>query len=290
MAALSAPLRAALMMTLCSALIAASTFGAKFLGKGIAGEAMHPFQISFGRHYFALIALTCAALFLPVGRPNAPLGLYVVRALCGWLGVTGLFAAAALIPLTDATAITFLNPVFAMFLAILFLGERVGPVRWGAAAAALIGGALLIRPGAGTMEIGALIALFAAIVTSIEITLIKRLTRTEGVLVLLLLTNTISATMSAGAAVFVWTSPNLVELGLMAWVGLTMVAAQFLFTLSIRAADASFVAPFFYGTLIFATVYDAAWFGEYPGVLSIIGAGLILAGAVVLAWREARAG
>jgi drug/metabolite transporter (DMT)-like permease len=61
---------------------------------------------------------------------------HVMRVLCGWTGVTLMFAAAAMIPLSDATAISFLNPVFCMILAIPLLGERVGPWRWLAAAIA----------------------------------------------------------------------------------------------------------------------------------------------------------
>ncbi|MEO1706062.1 MAG: EamA family transporter, partial [Pseudomonadota bacterium] len=48
-----------------------------------------------------------------------------------------MFASVAYIPLADATAISFLNPVFGMILAIPLLGERVGKWRWLAAAIAL---------------------------------------------------------------------------------------------------------------------------------------------------------
>ncbi len=75
---------------------------------------------------------------------------------------------------------------------------------------------------------------------------------------------------------------------MMAFVGLSMVTAQILFTASMKIADASFIAPFFYATLIFAALYDALWFGVIPGVISIAGAAMILVGAMVLAWREAR--
>jgi drug/metabolite transporter (DMT)-like permease len=68
-------------------------------------------------------------------RPDWPT--HTIRVLCGWSGVTLMFAAAAMIPLADATAISFLNPVFCMILAIPLLGERIGPWRWLAAAIAL---------------------------------------------------------------------------------------------------------------------------------------------------------
>jgi len=55
-----------------------------------------------------------------------------------------MFAAAAFIPLSDATAISFLNPVVGMALAVLFLGEKVGRVRVSAALIALFGAMVLM--------------------------------------------------------------------------------------------------------------------------------------------------
>jgi drug/metabolite transporter (DMT)-like permease len=51
-------------------------------------------------------------------------------------------------------------------------------------------------------------------------------------------------------------------------------------------ADASFVTPFSYLTLVFAALYDAALFGVLPAPLSGLGAATIIAGAALLAWRE----
>ena len=277
------------MMIICCALIAASTFGAKILGRGEMGEPMHAFQITFGRYFFALIVLTTAAFFMPVGRPKVSLPLYAARTFCGWAGVSGLFAAAALIPLADATAISFLSPVFAMLLAVMFLGETVGRIRWSAALVALAGGMVLLRPGAGALEPGAIIALGAALILAVEITLIKRITRVEPVLRFLLITNIMGVLMASAAAIPFWRPPTLDEWAVMAVVGFSMVTAQILFTASMKIADASFIAPFFYATLIFAALYDAVWFGVIPGAVSVAGAAMILGGAMVLAWREARA-
>lgn len=56
---------------------------------------------------------------------------------------------------------------------------------------------------------------------------------------------------------------------------------------SVARADASFVVPFSYGTLLFATLYDALIFGVIPTSVSLLGAGIIIAGAALLAWRQA---
>ncbi|MGB0854397.1 MAG: DMT family transporter [Pikeienuella sp.] len=285
----SPQMRAALMMTLCCAFIALSTFFAKVLGRGIGdNEPMSAFQISWGRYLFALLALAPLAMWQRTSFRGAPLPLYAARATCGYGGVTGMFAAAAVMPLADATAISFLNPVFAMFLAIMFLGERVGPVRWVAAAIALSGGALLIRPGFGVIRPEALIALMAAGFMAAEIIFAKLLAQREAVLRLLIITNLIALCIATIAASFVWRAPTLEEWGVMALVGFAMVIAQAFFMNTIRVTDASFATPFFYGTLIFATIYDAAWFSEFPEPLSIAGGLLIVAGAVVLALRDGR--
>ena len=169
------PLAAAGFMLLASSLIAGTTLMAKLVGRDVLGAPLHPLQISHGRFMFAFLAIsTVVAITRPkIRAPNLPL--HVARSVAGWTGISLLFAAVTFIPLADATAISFLNPVFAMLLAIPLLGERVGPWRWIAAAIALSGAVILIQPGAGSFHPAALLAMAAAAVMGLEITLIKRL-------------------------------------------------------------------------------------------------------------------
>ncbi|MEM9763759.1 MAG: EamA/RhaT family transporter, partial [Pseudomonadota bacterium] len=94
------------------ALIAVTSLLAKVLGVAAGDEALHPLQISAGRFAFAWVAL---AVFIAVMRPNlrgAHLKMHLGRATCSWLGVTCMFAAVSHMPLADATALTFLSPIF----------------------------------------------------------------------------------------------------------------------------------------------------------------------------------
>ncbi|MEM7597067.1 MAG: DMT family transporter [Pseudomonadota bacterium] len=287
------PTLAALLTLLAAAFVAGTTLLAKALGTGVLGgmslgPPMHPLQISQGRFLFALVAiLGVLAVARPaLTRPNLPL--HAARSALGWGGVTLMFAAAAFIPLSDATAISFLNPVFAMMLAIPLLGERVGPIRWSAAAIALIGAAVLTRPGASAIELGALLALGAAVVLGAEVILIKRLAGRESPPQILLVNNTIGVVISSLAASFVWLWPTPAQWAALAAIGFLMAAAQACFVNAMARADASFVAPFFYAALVFAALYDALIFGVVPDVVSILGAVIILLGAGLLAWREGR--
>ena len=70
-------------------------------------------------------------------------------------------------------------------------------------------------------------------------------------------------------------------------IGVLMAAAQLCFVNAMARGDASSVSPFLYATMIFATLYDSIIFGVVPSSVSVLGAGVILAEAVLLAWREA---
>jgi drug/metabolite transporter (DMT)-like permease len=212
----------------------------------------------------------------------------VARTTFGWLGVTLMFAAAARIPLSDATAISFLSPVFTLLLAIPLLGERVGQMRWMAALIALAGGLILTRPGTGVVQMGALIAFCAAVVMGLEVIFIKKLSGREPVLPLMLVNNALGLVISSVAVVFVWQVPMPQQWPALAALGLAMAAAQFCFVNAMARADASFAMPFFYTTLLFSALYDAAVFGVVPDAVSYAGSAVVVAGAGLLAWREAR--
>ncbi len=282
------PGRAVLFMAAATALFAGTTLLAKALGTDALGPPLHPFQVSFGRFLFAWVAILMVAAVLrpPMGRPA--LGLHLGRTLCGWGGATLMFAAAARMPLTDATALSFLSPVLTMLLAIPLLGERVGPWRWGAVAIALVGAMILLRPGPGTFQIAGLLALGAALALGLEAILIKRLTNREAPVPVLVINNGMGVAIALGPALAVWLAPTPAQWLALVGVGVVMVAGQLLFLLAVGRADASFVAPLFYLTLVYATVYDLAVFGVLPDAVSLVGAVVLVSGALLLALREGR--
>ena len=281
------PLAMALML-LASVFIAMTTLLAKAIGTGALGEPLHPLQVSHGRFLFAFLGFGCAAAILRPAIRQADIKLHVARASFGWLGVSLMFAAVAYIPLSDATAISFLNPVFAMMLAIPLLGEKVGRIRWTAAAIALAGALILLRPGPESFQPAALLALAAAMLLGAEIICIKHLSGREPVFQILLINNAIGLAIASLAVIAVWQPPTMQQWAALAGIGLCMATAQVCFVNSVARADASLVVPLSYATLVFATLYDFAIFAVVPDGVSVIGALVIITGAALLAWREGR--
>jgi drug/metabolite transporter (DMT)-like permease len=274
------------LMLIATFFIASSTLMAKLASDPGFGTPLHPLQISHGRFLFAFVLITTVVTVTrqKVSHPN--LRLHAARSLLGWSGVTLMFAAVAFVPMADATAISFLNPVFAMVFAIPLLGERVGPVRWSAAAIAFLGALILLRPSPASFEAGALLALGAALFMGLEVILIKRLSGREPPLQILFVNNTIGLTIASLAVLPVWQMPSPAQWLILAGVGSAMAMAQFFFVSAMARAEASYVAPFAFTTLIFAAAYDAALFGAWPDAVTTLGALTILSGAGLLAWRE----
>jgi drug/metabolite transporter (DMT)-like permease len=283
----SAPGLAVALMICATALLAGTTLLAKALGTEALGPALHPLQVSFGRFLFAWLAITTAVVALrhTIMRPD--LKTHAIRTFYGWAGVSLMFAAAAAIPLSDAIAISFLNPVFGMILAIPLLGERIGRWRWAAALIALTGAMILIRPGSDAMQAGAFLALGAALALGLELIYMKRLSGRERPLQILFINNSIGLAIAFCAVIWVWQAPTPQQWAGLAAIGLIMACAQIFFINALARADASYVTPFSYLTLVFAAVYDGVVFGIIPTPISLLGALTIIAGAALLAWREA---
>jgi drug/metabolite transporter (DMT)-like permease len=280
---------AACLIFLSTAFIAAAMLIAKALGTEALGPALPALQISHGRFAFALLGIGTAVLLTrpQLGPPHW--GLHLARTGCGWGGITLMFASVSYIPLADATAISFLNPVFAMLLAIPLLGERVGPVRWFAAVMALVGGLILLRPTPESFQPAALLAVGAAAVLGLELIFIKKLAGRENPIKILFYNNAVGLCIASVAVIPVWQPPTLAQWGLLAGVGFSMALAQTCFVNAMARADASFVAPFSYATLLFAALYDVLFYRVVPDGVTYLGAGIIVAGAVLLALRETRA-
>lgn len=283
------PALAATLIFAATAFIAGTTLLAKALGTGALGPALPALQVSHGRFLFAFIAIGGAVAVMRPRLTRPHWALHLGRTTFGWGGVTLMFAAVAYIPMADATAIAFLNPVFAMVLAIPLLGERVGPWRWGAAAIALLGALILLRPTPGSFQPAALLALMAAMVMGMELIFIKKLAGRERPIQILLINNAMGLIIATAAVWPVWQPPLPAQWAALVGIGGLMACAQACFVNGMARADASFVAPFSYATLIFAALYDMAVFSVIPDAISLGGAGIILTGAMILAWREGRA-
>jgi len=284
--ALSGNARGAVFMLL-SALVFSSMNG---LIKQAGGE-LHTFQIVFFRCLFGLLTL------LPFLRGQglrvyctARPGLHALRVTLGIMAMFCLFYAITHMQLAAAISITYARPLFMILLAALILGEIV---RWRRGLATLIGfgGVLVVmRPDPTALDINALIALASAALVAAAMTLVKLLSRTERPLTILMWFATGAVVVSFFPALAVWRWPDPGTWVMLVLIGVAASLAQYCAIRAYRDGEATLVTPFDYTQILWATLIGLLFFAEVPDMWTLLGAGIIIASASYILYREAQLG
>jgi len=281
---LSANGRGALFMLAAACFFAANSA----LIKTLLASDLHPLQITFVRLSVGVLAILPFVWRAgPASLKTRHPGIHALRAVAGGGAMVCGIAALDKLPLADFTALSFAQPLFAVILAILVLGETVGWRRWGATLAGFLGVVIMVRPGSGAFEVDALLAIAMALGQDHRDGDAKRLPAEESQVTMLFYFSVTTALVFAAPAIAVWRTPSLPEaLGLIGF-GLGGLLTQALMIAAYRTGEASVVAPFDYSKLIVAGLLGFALFGETPDRWTITGAAVIVAATLYIARREA---
>ena len=275
-------------MLAASAFIGGTAVIAKLLGKDNLGEPLSPFQISQSRFLYGFILVLLFSLFYKIRIESPNPKLHLARTSLGWMGATILFGSSSLIPVNDAVALNFSNPVFAMIFSLIILREKYYPYRWIVMIITFTGALILIRPDFSNLYVDpiAMISIFGAICLGLEAIFIKLLTKYEKNTQILLINNFIGLILSSLIVIFFWQTPTFLQLLLCILIGFLMICAQICFLIALRSNQLNFVIPFFYSTLIFVLLYDYLIFRNLPDFLSFSGSLLIMIGGIYLFLKE----
>jgi drug/metabolite transporter (DMT)-like permease len=198
------------------------------------------------------------------------------------------FYAVSLLPLADATALGFSQPLFSVCVAALMLGEKVRWRRWSATIVGFIGVLVMVRPGAGSLQPGALIALTNALTVALSILLVKRLSDSETPLMILTQFAIWSTLLLTVPAIWVWRWPSAWGWALAIGVSASATVGQYFWVQAFKAGEMSAVAPFEYLRLPFAVFMGWLIWGQMPEVWTYAGAAIVIASALYIAHREAQ--
>lgn len=244
-------------------------------------------QVAWMRYLWFVLLITPVAFAAAGARafwPARP-GLQVVRALA-LVGSTAFFVAGlGLLPMAEATAVTFVAPLFVTALAVPLLGERVGPRRWIAVAVGLAGMLIVVRPGLGALSAAAIFPLLAAVAWAVAL-VTTRLSGAERALTTLNVSALVGFAALSVLVPFDWTWPSGREWAVGAGAGIAATLAQWLALLAYRSAPASVLAPFTYSQLVWSSALGFLAFSEVPDLWTGAGAAIIIASGLYTAHRE----
>ncbi len=277
------PMRVALLM-----LGSTMAFGLMAVAIRYATRYVPTQEVAFFRNAFGLLALL-PMLLRPGHAPlkTQQLPRYFVRSAIGLGSMLCAFWALGHLPLAQAVSLSYSTPLFVTIAAVLWLGETVRIRRWAAVVVGFIGVLVIVRPGTAGFTAGSLVAVAAAVLSSLVAIQIKQLTRVDSADTVVLYTYVFWVPLSLVPALFVWVWPS----G-MAWLwllatGVLGTVGQLLWTRALRLGEVSALTPISFLQLPLVTLLGWLLFNESVDRWTLIGAGIILAANAYIAHREA---
>ncbi|MFZ1469094.1 MAG: DMT family transporter [Paracoccaceae bacterium] len=233
---------------------------------------------------FALMAQGRTALW-----PDRP-GLHLARALMLFTATGFFFTALIYLPIADALAIFFINPLVVTVLSALVLRERVGPRRWAAVAVGFVGMLIIVRPGLVAVNAGTVYALLSGICLGSYFVMTRAMAGAANANVLTFQTNAFGAVLMLAALPFVWVPPAPHQWLMLAGIGMIATLGHILITKAYEQAEASLLAPLAFTEMVMATVVGWWFFNDLPDRWTGVGVAILIGSAIYISVRERRAG
>ena len=260
----------------------------------------------------SLVALPCTLLFYRYeGQRGLPTTqqpkLECLRGVFLFLSYTAFMMGLAALPLADIEAIRFSGPLMITLFSLVILGEKVGPRRWLALIVGFIGVLLIVRPGSATFNLGSVFILISVLFYALTVILTRKLQTNDSsatmayysslvylvaALVLAPLPAMVGempdARPSIAFLIRAWSMPTLIDLVIMAGLGLVWAGWMYFMSRAYSVAQASVIAPFEYVSLPINILWGFLIWQEVPTVMTLTGAFLILASGLYVLYREHR--
>lgn len=250
---------------------------------------LHALEIVFFRNLLALAWMSPWLLKVgAAGLKTNRIGMFGIRACISVVGMTSGFWAITLIPISDATALSFLSPIFATVGAALFLGEDVRMRRWAAVFIGFAGAMIVLRPGESMIQFGAILALVNAVGMAANKLVLKSLTRTERSEAIITYMVLLLTPLTFIPALFVWQTPSWEALGWLALLAACGTGGHYCMTRAFGLADLTVVMPFDFTRLPISALLAFLIFAEVPTIWTWIGGAVIFASTFYIARRESQ--
>jgi drug/metabolite transporter (DMT)-like permease len=222
-------------------------------------------------------------------RTRQPWG-HAMRIAAGFAGMFGSFYGYAHLPLATVTALGFAMPIFLSILSMPMLGERVTPARAMSVVAGLLGVLIVLRPwqtGGDLQFFPAMVVVLGVVAWALSMVSIRRMGQVGERNITIVMWFAIATSLfSAALCIPVWVTPGPLALLALIGVGAISALAQLLMTEGYRSGEATMLAPFEYGAIVYTVLLGWLIWGEVPGVWEFTGIGFLVLSGLVTWWRE----
>lgn len=248
------------------------------------GSSLSVFEIAFWTALFSFLPVIFTKpknehwhLFWQMRHP----WLVNLRALTGLGGNLAIIFAFVNIPLAEAYSIAFLSPIFVVFLSSRLLDEKVTWQRWLFLAASFAGVLLVVRPGFRELSTGHLAALAAAVLGAVTTTVLRKVAPVEKRVSLIGLPLGYIVLVNGILMLPAFHWPTWQEFALLITIGGLGGTGNLLFIAATRRVPVSQIAPGQYSQIVWAILFGAVFFAEYPDLVAYVGLVVVATGGIL---------
>lgn len=253
-------------------------------------QGMDVFVISFWRNLLSVLVFApWLVRYGPSVLRTRRTGLLIRRSVLMVISSTSMFFAVTLMPIAEATALSFTTPIFSAILAVLVLREFVGPRRWIALCVGMIGVVVILRPGAAAIDPAAVLPLLAALTFAAVIITGKQLAPTDSPERIAFYLVIYMIPISLVPALFFWQWPTASQLPWLLAVGAAASFNMYCISRALRIGEASQTLPYDFVRLPFVALIGFVFFNQRPEIWTWLGAVLIFGSSVYVTYRESKA-
>lgn len=277
-----APLRGIGLILLGAVFFSSSDVVSKYLAADL--PALQITWIRYGTFAAVMFAvmLHSRRLRLATKRP----ALQLLRG-CGLVCSSIVFVTALrYLPVADATATSFVAPLFVTALSIPLLGERIGWRRWTATLVGLAGVLIVVRPGGHGFQPASLLPMLSALSWAFALIMTRMMSTTENPVSTMTYSALVGFILLTLFLPLYWHAPTPEQLALGIFVGLASTIGHWFVILAFRHADASVLAPFTYSQLFWASLFGFFLFATLPDIWTLVGSIVIACSGLYTAHRE----
>jgi len=270
-------------------------FSAMSVFAKLAGDRLPTMELVLARVVVTLVMCWWALRRLPISPWGNDKKLLLLRGFAGFMGLSCYFYAINHLPLADATVIQFCNPMLAALLAVFALGEPLRGADVVATLLSMVGVVLVAQPtflfssGAALDPVAVVIGMVGAVFSAVAYVVIRRLGATEHHMVVVfyfpLVTGPASLPLLAAEGIVV---PQGVEWLLLLGIGVAAQLGQIEITQGFKLETAGRASAVTYIQIVLAYTWGILLFGEYPNMLSVLGAVLVVLGVFSVTRRPVR--
>ena len=254
---------------------------AKFLS-----DQIHIFEITFLR--CALVAVVLAPMIFKEGKSSLITKqpkFQIYRIITNSIAMLCFFYGLTLTTLAEVTALNLTVPIFTTLLAFLFLNEKLKKHRLSALFIGFLGAIIVLRPDI-SINIGGVLILISALIWSVSLIFIKKLTETDSPVTISLYAGVGMIPATFVAAYPYLTMPNLYQFLIILFIAVTGTIAQTLLNSAFKRGQLAILLPFDYLKLIWSVLIGYTIFVESTTISLWIGGTLIVGASSYIAWRE----